>query len=62
MVVIKNQIQGLRYSVVSVWECSHPELSTKQLIRKFVPHLHYIVYDFKAVLVKKNLSVNLNLI
>ena len=26
---IENQIRGLGYSVVSVWECFHPELSIK---------------------------------
>ena len=47
--------------MVSAWECSHPGLSTKQLIRKFVPYPHYIIYNFKAVLVKKDLSVTSDL-
>ena len=29
MMAIENQIRGVGYNVVSVWECSHPELSTK---------------------------------
>ena len=47
--------------MVSVWECSHPELSTKQLNREFVLYPHYILYDFEAVLAKKDLSVTSDL-
>ena len=58
----ENQIRGLGYNVVSVWECSHPELSTKQLNREFVLYLYnIIIYDFEAALVKKNLSVTSDL-
>ena len=58
---IKNQIRGLGYNVVLVWECSHPELSTKQLNGEFIPYPHSIVYDFEVVLVKKDLSVTSDL-
>ena len=58
---IENHIRGLGYNVVSAWECSHPGLSTKQLIRKFVPYPHYIIYNFKAVSAKKDLSVTSDL-
>ena len=43
--------------MVSVWNCSHPELSMKQLNQEFVTYPHYIVYNFEVVLVKKDLSV-----
>ena len=58
---IENRIQGLGYKVVSVWGCSHPELSTKQLNRAFIPYLHHIIYDFEAILVKQDLSVTSDL-
>ena len=47
--------------MVLVWECSHPELLTKELGREFIPYPHYIIYDFEAVLAKKDLSVTLDL-
>ena len=31
-------------------------MSTKKIDREFVPYLHYIVYDFEAILKKKDLS------
>ena len=58
---IKNQIQGLGHNVVSVGECSHPELPTCQLNEEFIPYPQYIIYNFKAVLAKKDLSMNFNL-
>ena len=61
MMAIENQFQSLGYNVVLVWECSHPELSIYQLDREFVPYLHFIVYDFKVKLLKKDLSVTSDL-
>ena len=61
MMAIENQIQGLGYNVALVWKCSHPELSICQLNREFVPYVHYIIYDFKVVLAKKDLSVTSDL-
>ena len=61
MMAIKNRIQGLGYDMVSVCGCSHPELLMKQLNQEFIPYPHHIVYHFKAVLVKKNLSVTSDL-
>ena len=58
---IENQICSLGYNVVSVSECSHPEMSTRQLIQKFVPYLHYIIYDFEVVIAKKDLSLSSDL-
>ena len=50
---IKNQIRGIGYNLVSFWECSHPELSIKQLSQEFVPYPDNIIYDFEVVLAKK---------
>ena len=47
---IENQIRSLGYNMVSVWECSHPELSTCQLHREFVLYPQFTVYNFKMVL------------
>ena len=57
MMAIENQIHWLGYDVVLVWECSHPELSTKELGGEFIPYPHYTIYDFEVVLAKKDLSV-----
>ena len=45
-----------------VRECSHLELSMKQLNREFVPYPHYVIYDFEVVLAKKYLSVTSDLL
>ena len=58
---VDNQVRDLGYNVVSVWESSFPELSTHQLNQGFNAYLHCIVYDFEAVLVKKDLIVISNL-
>ena len=47
--------------MVLVRECSHSELSTHEIDRECVPCPHCIVYDFEAVLVKKDLSVTSDL-
>ena len=49
------------YNVVLVWECENPELSKKCLQQEFVPYPHYIVYDFEAILEKRDLSLTLDL-
>ena len=51
---LENRIKSLGYDVVSVWKCENPELSSKSYPREFVPYPHYIVYDFEAVLRKRN--------
>ena len=42
-------------------ECFHPELSTKEFGRKFVPYPHDIIHDFKTILGRKDLSVTSDL-
>ena len=58
---IENRFGGLRYDVVSVSECENPELLMEQLNREFVRYLHYIIYNFKVILKKKDLSVTYDL-
>ena len=51
---LENQIQSLRYNVVSVWECKNPEVPNRHLQKKFVPYPYYIVFDYETVLRRLN--------
>ena len=35
---------------MSTWECEEPILKKKRFEKKFTPHLHFIEYDFEALL------------
>ena len=54
-------MQSLGHNVISIWECENPELSNISFQREFIPYIHYIVYDFEAVLRKRNLAKTLDL-
>ena len=60
-----NLENGIRssgiYDVVSVWERENPEVSRKRLQREIVPYPHHIVYDFQAILEKRDLSLTSDL-
>ena len=59
---LENRIRSSGYNVVSVWECENPEPALRQLTpgpnsklgKKFFPYPHFIVYDFEALLRKRN--------
>ena len=53
---IESQIKSQGYNVVSVWECQTPELSKKNLGKKFVPYPYFIVYDFDSLLKKLKIA------
>ena len=52
----ENRIRSLGYNIISVWEHENPEVSRRHLQRGFVLYPHYIVYDFEAILKKRNLD------
>ena len=52
--LIKNNGWDRKYNLVSTWECEEPILKKVRLEKKFTPYLHFVVYDFEAVLAPLN--------
>ena len=48
--LIKNNGWDTKYNFVSTWECEEPTLKKVWLEKEFTPYLHFIVYDFEAIL------------
>ena len=53
---LENRIRSSGYNVISIWNCENSGLSSKRFQRKFIAYPHYIVYDFEALLKKRNLG------
>ena len=42
------------FKIVSVWECEKPELKKMRFKKEFRPCPFFIVFDFEAILEKRN--------
>ena len=52
--LIKNNGWDTKYNLMSTWECEEPILKTVRFEKEFTSYLHFIVYDFEAILAPLN--------
>ena len=52
--LIKNNGWDTKYNLMSTWECEEPILKTVRFEKEFTSYLHFIVYDFEAILATLN--------
>ena len=51
---LEKKMEEQGFKIVSVWECEKPELKKMRFKKEFRPYPFFIVFDFEAILEKRN--------